>query len=273
MTRLHIVISWAFAVLALTFGAATLWVQLSDCPYRPLPALQERFRPNLLAINSVDAAMTYLPVYYPSPRPTDLQKVEAVNEFVQDRFFHGLSTYRPCDNWLAGLSGSIWSDLAAPVLPDDILKYRRAFCSQQAIVAEAMLHRLGIHYASVTFAGPGHFAPAARVGNTWYFFDPDTERQGLVPLAALTRGEALKRIYPAPLGEELSRAAAAGRMRVRDVDTFPGPRGAAFDLVTGFLSRFGWALFAALFLLVNVDRARFRRPQRGGRPQPLAAAE
>jgi hypothetical protein len=251
--------SWALAALFLMFGAATIWAQLTDCPLRPaLPAYHEHFQPTLLAVDSVDAAIAYLPTYYHSPAPGVREQVDAVNSFVQDRFLHGPSYYHPCDNWIASVSRPLWENLAIPVLPDDILKHRHALCSQQAIVAQAMLKRLGIHYASVTFTDPGHFAPAARIGDTWYFFDPDTERQGLTPLSELAKGNKLEIMYPGPLGRGLREAARAGRMHARDVDTFPGPRGAAFDMLTNFFSHFGWALFGSLWLALNLFRAEWR---------------
>jgi hypothetical protein len=261
------ILGWVLASLALAFGAVTAWVHLGSCPYAAIPSLHERFRPSLSGINSVDAAMRYLPHYYPSAHPDDGQKVEAVNAFVQDRFYHDVALYRPCDNWIARLAGRFWVNLALPVLPDNILKYPAALCSQQAIVAQTMLKRLGISYASVGFTYPGHFTPAARIDGMWYFFDPDTERPGLTPLSALAQGDTLRKLYPGPLGQQLEYAAKTGGIKFRNVNSFPGPRGAAFDAITGFFSNDGWALFAALFVLLNLDRIAFRLRRRGSPPK------
>jgi hypothetical protein len=254
MTSALRILQYLLLALTLVFGAATLWVKTTNCPFRPLPSVSERFRPTLFAVNSIDGAMAYLPAYYSSPNPSRRELVAAVDGFVRDRFFHGFSEYRPCDNWIAALAGTLWYNLKVPVDPDDILKYRRAICSQQAIVAEAMLQRLHIPFASVTFEHPGHFVPAAQIDGIWYYFDPDQEADAIVPLARARSGDTLQRLYPGELGRALSRAAHNGEMGFRGMNRLPGPRGALFDRVTFFFSLYGWAVFGMLLLLVQLAR-------------------
>jgi hypothetical protein len=150
---------------------------------------------------------------------------------------------------LAALGGQFWFDLRVPVLPDDILKFRRGACSQQAIVFMALLKRFGIHYGAVTFKNPGHFVAAARIDGRWLYYDPDQEpSQDGLPVAEILRGEHLAQIYPGWLGAALREAALRGDARLQLVDTFPAPRQALFERGTIWLSTFG-ALLLCLLLL------------------------
>jgi hypothetical protein len=242
------------------FGIMTLVGRSAAVPARPVPAaLKEQWRPELARVRSVGEAMDLLPAYMARERGSrEARAAKAINQFVQERFFHGESelTYR--QNWLGRLAGAGWLNLRVPVIPDDILKHRRAICSQQAIVFMELLRRQGLHYASVLISWPaassgsiGHFAVAARVDGRWLYFDPDQEvRQAGVPMARVMDGSALPMLYgdkPALL-EGLRQAAALGRIRLAYVDAFPAPRGGLFQSATKWLSAWGWLFFGLLAL-------------------------
>jgi hypothetical protein len=203
--------------------------------------------------------MNLLPQYVARERGSREARVaKAVNQVVQERFFHGTSelTYR--ENWLAWLAGAGWLDLRVPVMPDDILQHRRAICSQQAIVFMELLRRHGLQYASVLISWPaanggsaGHFAVAAKVDGRWLYFDPDQEaRQAGVPIERVMDGSALAALYRDKPGflAGLREAAARGQIRLAHVNAFPAPRGGLFQTATRLLSAYGWLLFAMLAL-------------------------
>jgi hypothetical protein len=259
------------------FGFMTLVGRAAAVPVRPVPAvLAEQWRPELARVRSVDDAMDILPAYVAREQGSrEARTAKAINQFVQERFFHGTSelTYR--QNWLARFAGAGWLDLRVPVMPDDILQYRRAICSQQAIVFMELLRRHGLHYASVLISWPsakggsvGHFAVAARVDGRWLYFDPDQEaRQAGVPIERVMDGSALAQLYGGKpeLLAGLRDAAARGTIRLAHVDAFPAPRGGLFQTVTKWLSAYGWLLFALMALPWFLDeRKQALRPLPAG---------
>jgi hypothetical protein len=103
-----------------------------------------------------------------------------VSEVIQKKFYHGFSCYGFSNNYLALLSARILNNhLDAIVLPNEIVKYPYAACSQQAIVAMDLLTRKNITTRKVGFrAGTGydgHFCFEAYYNDKWHFFDTDLE--------------------------------------------------------------------------------------------------
>jgi hypothetical protein len=243
--------SLAFAGL---FGLCTAAAQFADCAQAPVPKLSEQYRPELARIDTVDAAVAHVRKSAGGPDAGAQALAVAADRFVRSRFYHGYSSYRPCDDWLAYLAGYAWIDLRDPVRPDDILDYKLGACSQQSMVFQAILERLGIEYASVGFPamqgpGSGHFAAAARLDGGWYYFDSNMEIPLglLVPLGEVLAGEeVLERLYPKN-GVAWRAAAKAGRVVRRDINRNPAPQATLFHHATGFMSAYGWALFLGLF--------------------------
>jgi hypothetical protein len=258
------------------FGIMTFVGKVAREPEHPVPAvIAESWRPELARVRSIDEAMSLIPAYVVHEQGSREARVaKAVNRFVQERFFHGASEFTYRQNWLGWFAGAGWLNLRVPVIPDDILKHRRAICSQQAIVFMELLRRHGLHYASVLISWPdanggpiGHFAVAARVDGRWLYFDPDQEaRQAGVPMARVMDGSALPMLYgdkPALLAG-LRQAAALGQIRLAYVDAYPAPRGGLFQWATKWLSAWGWLFFGLLALPFLVPER--RRPL-----QPLPA--
>ena len=252
--------------LSVLFGAAAAVSLALPCTPPPLHVRAEKFRLDLWAVNSVDEIMSTLPAVAFEPA-RDMRTVEAVDGFVRERFVHGYSEYRPCDDWLAWAAGSVWDDLRNPVLPDHILQYRQAACSQQAIVLQAVLGRLGFEYASVGFPammgpGSGHFATTVKVDGRWYFVDPNFENDAgrHVLLQEVLSGEVLPSIFAGELGVRWREAAHQGRIEVKSMNRFPAPQASIFHRITGFMSWYGWLVFAFAYLLsLSFDRLPLRR--------------
>jgi len=143
----------------------------------------DEFDPSLSYINSMDKLESYVDMLYkqgnydandPSIYP------ELTESVVRKRFYHGVSEYGAGRNYLAGLiAKSTGSDVNAIVLPDDILKYSYALCSQQSLVMMELLKKKGYSYRMVGFyskeSGSGHYAFEIKYRNKWHFFDPNME--------------------------------------------------------------------------------------------------
>ena len=265
----------ALLALALAFGAMAAVAALWNPPGAKIVSPREAFRPEFQAVTSVDQAVALLPALSGKANPSKRDLVLAADAFVRNRFVHGYSSYRYSDNWLAALAGLVWYKLPLPVMPAEILKHPTAACSQQAIVFQAMLAKLGVDYASVGFTD--HFAAAAKVDGEWVFYDANREiAPAHVPLRTVLSGQAIDRLYPADRDIKWVQDARAGEVWVVGVNQNPAPQATLFHQVTGFMSRFGWALFAMLFLLLNSPAVKGRRHSpilfRGKHPdQPVGA--
>jgi len=239
----------ALLALTLLFGSARL-IASQACQAAPLE-FSDQFEPNLQSIGNVDAAVALVRQNAADSRPTTL--ADSTDSFVRKRFAHGYSEFKPCEDWIAYLAGFIRDDLRNPVLPDDILQHRRAACSQQAIVFQAVATRLGLDVASIRMRG--HFMPAVRIGGQWIVYDPNREIEPRsYPVATLLSNAPLIQQRYGDFGRELGliEQAAAGEIRVTDINSNPAPRASIFHRLTGFLSHNGWAVFLCLLVIITV---------------------
>jgi hypothetical protein len=217
-----------------------------------LPKVTETFDPALQSITSLDEAAQYVRAKYHGGDPNVL--ADAADEFVRERFFHSYSFFGPKENWLAYLAGFVWIDLRSPVLPDDILHHPQAACSQQVIVFEALVRKLGLDAGSVHM--DHHLAAAAKLAGRWRVYDADREiNPRSYPLSGLLAGDpAVLAIY-GKVGQSIDLAgqAAHGGIKLADVNANPAPHASIFHRVTKMFSSYGWALFLA-FVLVRIRR-------------------
>lgn len=261
-----------FLLCFLFFGTMTAVGRMLPASRGPVPEeLDEQWQPGLSDVRSVDDAMRVLPRYVAQERGSREARVTAaIDHFVRDRFFHGPSFISFHQNWLAWMAGIFWTDLRIPVLPDEILQHRRGICNQQAIVFMEMLKRSGIHYGAVLMGwrpdssgSLGHFAVTARVDGRWLYFDTDQEAETPgVPVARVVDGSALPKLYSRKptLLANMRYAAAHGGIRLDHFDRYPAPRGGLFQMVTEWLSAWGWLIFG--LLAAAFFRPRVLRPLR-----------
>src|ERR1019366_2305165 len=108
----------------------------------PVYNKKEAFDPMMAHLNSVKA----LTCYTDSSANSNHINIGSLGygvlaaAIIKMRFYHGFSYYTMQKNWLAVTAQWLFGrGLAAPVDPDDILKYPYAGCSQQAIVLMALM--------------------------------------------------------------------------------------------------------------------------------------
>ena len=208
----------------------------------------------LSKIATIEDALKHLEAL--SPR-NDTEFAVQTDNFLRRRFSHGYSEYQFTDNWLAYLSGYFWADLRNPVDPGDILNYRFAGCSQQALVFQELLQRRRIQFVSVGFIDPGHFALAAKLDGKWRYFDTDLEPKNdkLVLLSEVLDGTAILAIYGGKLGAELRSAALSGKAWTMHQNEFPAWQAYIFHKTTWLASHLGWALIAFGLWLLRRSRS------------------
>lgn len=147
---------------------------------------QEEFDSSLVPLNTINKLENYCDSLftgiYGQTTTADYQEnyIKLAGSVIQKRFYWGYSSYSFNDNYLAVLFSKLthWG-YAAPVIPNDILKYPYAACSQQSIVMMELLKKRGISTRKVGFWGKsskvGHFAFEAYYKNNWHFYDPTLE--------------------------------------------------------------------------------------------------
>ncbi|MGU3392467.1 hypothetical protein [Sphingomonas sp. M1A8_2b] len=259
------------ALLLLLSIAMVIW-QNWPAPVKPaLAEISEQWRPELSTVQSISEALPIVAVYISQQVGThDERVVRGIDAFVRDRFVHGFSYIAARDNWLLKSTFGMISDTyRSPVDVDDILRHRRAICSQQSIIFMELLRRYGLSYGAVLFAWPdpdptyhGHFAVAARVDGHWRYYDSDLEATGSPLVQSVIDGSAIAETYPnnPRLIERMTYAAAHGGIALAHVNTYAAPRGKLLQDFTYAISKVMPFLLAALALILFVmQRKHLRR--------------
>ena len=177
---------------------------------------------------------------------------------------------------------------SAIVIPNDILRYPYAACSQQSIVLMELLRRKGIATRAVAFQGKkeGHFCFEAYYDRSWHFYDADMEPDTKVLHAYNRPGAdflashpeimlAAYRQFPAEKMMDIFSGYSYGK-----VNAFAAPKAILFQKVAKFLSYTIWTFFLVLFILIrrkylrlcripNVRNSRVHFPKLQTGPAPV----
>ena len=235
-------------VTAIVMASITAIAQLPVWSRPVLPPANEKFEPNLAHLESVDEVMSALDDA--NANATQIQKLDAADALLRKRFMHAYSYFRIEQNWMAAALRPLWDDLASPVRPDDILKFRRAACSQQAIVFQEIARRLGFEFASVR--APGHFLAAVKIDGEWWVYDANKEVAVVrYPLHMLLRADpTIVNLYTPGWGELLVAFTQAGQINLIDVNENPAKEASLLHGILAVSSIVGWLipllLYAAL---------------------------
>lgn len=225
--------------------------KLSNRPYN-----WEAYESSLAGrLQSVDAILRFTDslTVAQNIKPGTLEYGVMLNRVVKWRFYHGYSHYSLSQNWIAAFCGKyIWNDLSAIVVPDDILKYPMAACSQQSIVLMECLRRKKILYRNITF--DHHYAVEAKF-NDWYYFDPDMEpdfsniKRGSSDF--LVRNKLFGSLYRKSM-DSLQVSTTLAHPKHGKVNARPAPSAMIFQRTTKLASKTIWLLpfsFCLFFLI------------------------
>ena len=142
----------------------------------------EKFDPALSRLNSVETFINFCDSLYGGTiiAPSDSGVYAGiVGTVLRYRFVHGYTYYHWGHNYIATLlAPMIKKDLSAIVIPDDILQYPKAACSQQSLVGMKVLMEKGFLVRKVGFYDEkygGHFCYEVRYNNDLHFYDPNRE--------------------------------------------------------------------------------------------------
>lgn len=236
-----LVISSAFTIPTLTGNSYATDTNNSH----PVLMQKEGFEPELSEkLRSVQDLTTYIDTSFRGSHDS-YEFVNHIGDVISRRFYHNYSYYTPRENWMASAAGSyIWEDLAAIVLPDDIMKHPHAACSQQTIILMACARHFNIPYRKVYF--DHHFAAELMVRGKWHFVDTDQE---VIPqtgsLKELMDAGTFYSYYAERYSDEQIRFF-LGHPRYGKVNEKPAANAELFHRTTGFLSHY---FFAFLFMI------------------------
>lgn len=193
---------------------------------------------------------------------TDFKKhyTEIVTSVIRKRFYHGYSYYSTADNYLSVLfSRATLDGYSAIVVPEDILKFPYAACSQQSIVTMDILKEKGIETRKVGFRGKkaGHFCFEVYFDGGWHFYDTNMEPDSKLlnahnrpDIATLASDKALllQAYYRYPQDKVLD---VFSSYTYGTPNAFSAPRGIVFQKAAKFLSYTLWAFFLAAFIIIR----------------------
>lgn len=246
----------------------------------PVYNFQEEFDPGFQRFNSMDKLVAYCDSLYMEKAYSganthyESEYPELVSSVIKKRFYHGYSVYGFNDNYVAMMLEQVSiTGLSAIVIPDDILNYPYAACSQQSIVMMEILKRKGFTTRKVGFKGKkyGHFSFEAYYNGAWHYYDPNMEPDNTVLAAYNKPGIAFLASHPDLL---LKAYKQFPKEKVMDLfpnysygvpNTFAAPQAIIFHKVTKFLSYTIWSFFLFAFIWARRKYKKLGRQQVGSR--------
>lgn len=227
----------------------------------------EEFDPSLSRLNSIEKLGNYADSIAAKSTKAYPEIAAAI---IRKRFYHGYSLYGFNENYMAMVLSKVTvQGLNAIVIPDDILKYPFAACSQQSIVLMDLLQSRGYVTRSVGFSGKetGHFCFEAYYNHSWHYFDTDKEPDEKV-LAAYNRPSiAFLNQNPDVLLKAYSRYSedyvfdVFTTYKYGTVNAFPAPKAIIFQKISKFLSYTMWFYFLLAFIVVRRKYKRLGMPK------------
>jgi hypothetical protein len=230
----------------------------------PNPGIDEKFDRKFLAISSCDRLDSLVSYKFNETGHDTAKTVLFIDQFLRNRFYHSYSELSLHDNWLAWLCGKLfWADFLYAVRPCDIIKYPMAACSQQGILFQRQLHRLGIRCSTIQFlpvtkTTSGHYAVSVYYDNSWHYYDSNQE-----PLIIDSTMPSVDIIVARRLYEKMYVKKSNVRFQeffrnktYHRVNSEPFKMGNMhyFQAVTAFLSNWIWLGFLATFVLLFLTK-------------------
>jgi len=224
----------------------------------------ELFEPQLVnKIRSVDGLIAFADsaASVQGIEPNSLEYSVLLSTIIKRRFYHGYSHYALNENWMAAFAGKfIWSDLSAIVIPDDIMQYPMAACSQQSIILMKCFERKGIPFRKVGFEH--HFTVEGSFNGRWYYFDPDMEPDFASvkreSLQSLVEKNEIFRLYK-NTKDSAEIADGLANHYYGEVNSSPAPNATIFHEVTKFASKFLWFIPLSFFLIAIYKSYKMRQ--------------
>lgn len=187
------------------------------------------------------------------------EKIELLAKIIRKRFHHAYAVYGIQENWIAVLAGRfIWRNLAAKVIPDEILLNEVAACSQVSIVMMACCAELGLETRRVELVG--HYTLEVKAAQEWYFVDANIKPNfdtigGRKSLKKILEHNEQYALYantvfkPSDIKEKFS------EIYYGNPNENPAPQAYVFQVITGFLSHWSWLILLIIGLACQLPKS------------------
>jgi hypothetical protein len=220
--------------------------------------------PSLSRLNSVDKFIGFCDSVFGKEMKShsdSAQYANLVSKVIRYRFEHGYSWYRFGHNYIAKLVAPMLNkNLSAIVVPDDILEYQSAACSQQSIVGMKVLMEKGFIVRPIGFYDTligGHFCYEIKFNGVWHFYDPNREpdeelldKYNRPSIKELNENkELLVAAYPRDKKENV--LALYSTYKYGKESKLPGANARLFQQITQILSYTLWIFLALLYLYLD----------------------
>jgi hypothetical protein len=234
----------------------------------------ESYNPALARLDNMEKLKNYCDSLFEEQKkkdpsiPFERGYAQLASIIVRERFFHGYSNYGFDNNYMAlVLEPLTGKQLSAIVIPDDIMKYPYAACSQQSIVFMELLKQKGYVSRNIIFKESkfgGHYCFEVYYSGSWHFFDPDLEPDFRLldsynrpSIAELTSNESLLLAAYSHFPKEKVMGVFKD-FTYGKPGKFSAPIALLYQKITKFLSYSAWIFFLVAFILVRRKYLRLR---------------
>jgi hypothetical protein len=185
-----------------------------------------------------------------------------IDDYIRNKFYSAGSFIEWHENWFLYLLDFIFPRLffSTSMVPDDIIKYDYAMCSQSSIVFQEVVKDYGFDYASVRFFIPDflHFSLAVKVDGEWYYFDSNMEPKydrtdpGIYDGVVSADKNTLENLYPDERNNNISAFNDVNKSMITasEINTFPAKNGVLVQKISYFISWYGWIIFIVIGFII-----------------------
>jgi hypothetical protein len=185
-----------------------------------------------------------------------------VSEVIRKKFYAGYSYYDLSTNPVGKIFAPVLKKgLSAIVVADDIVKYPSAACSQQSIVGMKLFRDKGYDVRKVvmfdTVSRIGHFTFEVYYDNDWHFFDTNQEPDADVLKKYNRPSIAFLKAHPEIIAAAYHNRDAQLFQRliltsyVGQINRNPAPNAYLYQIITRYMTHFGWAVIWLIILVRN----------------------
>lgn len=261
----HKLFSLKFWLLVLLIISSTLtfisFLLPASFNYSNTKQLKEKFDTAFLAINSIEELNYLIDQKFKNSNYDTAQTVLYLDHFIRNRFYHSYSELSFHDNWIAKIAGTVfWSHFLNPVSPSDIIRYPMGACSQQGIIFQNQLNRLGIKCSTIEFYPlsenePGHYAVSVYYNTAWHYYDSNKEPlivdSAMPDISTIIDKKLYEKMYVSESNSVFQKYFV--ELSFQKINNIPFKTGPMyyFQLITGFLSHWLWLILLAIYFFLN----------------------
>jgi hypothetical protein len=232
--------------------------------------LTESFMPELSYINSEEKLDYIVRAELSRSKNDTAHTLLFLHDLLKNRFYHSYSEFTWNQNWISLLCGKlVWSDFKFPVIPNDILKFPMASCSQQGLVFQNQLAKLNIRFSIISFypnekVNAGHYAVSAFYSKNWHFFDSNLEPtiadSSMPDINKIVDSGLYKKMYVSKSNAVLQTYFKNRYFTEKVYSKHLNGNMHYFHIITRFLSKWLWLILISITLSLSL-RSRYRLAQ------------